>query len=67
MNSPQKDFIKLIQDKTKSAEDIYNEMLKNHNDLYHTRRILRENRSWRNAVYQGTIGENDFIVAEASP
>ena len=34
--------------------------------LLSTRRMIRGMKSWSNCIYQGTIGENDFIVAEAS-
>ena len=66
MLSIQEEFIKLICDKTKSAEDIFNIMQSNHKELLSTRKIFRGMKSWSKCIYQGTIGENDFIVAEAS-
>ena len=65
MNSAQEDFIRLIKDKTKSAEDVYNEMYTLHKELFSTSRILRHLLSWDNCMYQGAIGENNFIVASA--
>ena len=59
-------FLELIKDKTKSAEDIYNIMIEKYKDFYSTKKILRGLKSWDNSIYQGTIGENDFIISEAS-
>ena len=66
MNQVQEEFIKLIGDKTKSSEDIYNIMYHDNKELFSTKQILREIKSWKNCIYQGTIGEKDFIIAEAS-
>ena len=66
MNNIQEEFIKLIGDKTKSSEDIYNIMYHDNKEMFSTKQILRGMISWRNCMYQGTIGENDFIIAEAS-
>ena len=64
MESVREEFLQLICDKTKSSEDIYNIMLNNHRDLFCTKKILREYKSWNNCIYQGSIGENDYIVSE---
>lgn len=66
MNIVQEEFIKLISDQSKSAEEIYNIIYNNNKELFSTKKILRGMKSWRNCMYQGTIGENDFIIAEAS-
>ena len=66
MNNVKEEFIKLIADKTKSSEDIYNIMYHDNKELFSTKQILRGIKSWENCIYQGTIGENDFIIAEAS-
>ena len=66
MNSIKDEFISLICDKSKTPEDIYNEMYQRHRELFSTKRIMRELKSWKNCIYQGTIGENDFIVSDAS-
>ena len=66
MNNVQEEFIKLIGDKTKSPEDIYNIMYHDNKEVFSTKQILRGIKSWKNCLYQGTIGENDFIIAEAS-
>ena len=66
MKNIREDFIELINDKSKSAEDIFDIMYRNHKDNFSTKSILRGRNSWRDCMYQGTIGEKDFIVAEAS-
>jgi hypothetical protein len=66
MSEVRDDFLRLIRDKSKSPEEIYNEMYQKHKELYSTRQILRGLKSWDNCIYQGSIGENDFIMAEAS-
>ena len=59
-------FIELINDKTKTPEEIYNIMFEKYKEFYSTKKILRGRISWDNSIYQGTIGEKDFIVSEAS-
>ena len=59
-------FLELINDKSKSAEEIFNIMYEKYKDKYHTQKIFRGLKSWENCLYQGTIGEDDFIMSEAS-
>lgn len=56
----------MIKDKSKSAEEIYNEMYEKHKELYSTSKILRTLKSWKNCIYKGTISDNDFVMAESS-
>ena len=64
MESIKEEFLQLIRDKSKTSEDIYNIIFNNHKEFFSTKKILRSYDSWNNSLYQGTIGENDFIVAE---
>lgn len=64
MKKPQELFIELIRDKSKTSEEIYNIMSEKFKENLSTKKILRNLIKWKECVYQGSIGENDFIVSE---
>ena len=61
-----KEFFKeLVLNSDLSAEEIYETIRKSRKNDLCTKRIYRNIQSWRDSIYEGAIGEDDFLIAEA--
>ena len=56
-------FESLLNDRFKTPEDIYNTMLEWYPDTFKTTKIMRRHKKWSDCIYQGAIGQDDFVVS----
>lgn len=56
----------LMLNENLTAEEIYQKIMEMDPKIMRTKRIMRSEKNWKNCIYEGAIGEDDFVVAEAS-